>query len=221
MKFLFGGKMTNTDKHNQTTKNHPPMNLDSLESLSSVSPPNMSKPNYTLPTRAPNRTYQSSDLPTILFLSKRGMSRSPLAQEIMRNLLQKSSYFGRIRVSSRGVNVAYNDCSVDGRMQTYASKLGLILHGSAKFATIPELANASLIISMDADSEDFTKIHKHSIRGQVRPIGIFFSPGSEPYVKDPYDRDEQTDVDVRYDSIIESVTVACNKILSVVPSLVL
>ena len=96
MKFLFGGKMTNTDKHNQTTKNHPPMNLDSLESLSSVTPPNMSKPNYTLPTRAPNRTYQSSDLPTVYFLA-RGMSRSPLAQEIMRDLLQKSSYFGRIR----------------------------------------------------------------------------------------------------------------------------
>ena len=93
--------MTNTDKHNQTTKNHPPMNLDSLESLSSVSPPNMSKSNYTLPTRAPNRTYQSSDLPRFYFLA-RGMSRSPLAQEIMRDLLQKSSTlveFGYLEVS--------------------------------------------------------------------------------------------------------------------------
>ena len=137
--------MTNTDKHNQTTKNHPPMNLDSLESLSSVSPPNMSKSNYTLPTRAPNRTYQSSDLPKILFLSKRGMSRSPLAQEIMRDLLQKSSYFGRIRVSSRGVNVATTIVRLIIVSKLHF-KLGLILHGSAKFATIPELANTGLII---------------------------------------------------------------------------
>ena len=73
---------------------------------------------------------------------------------------------------------------------------------------------------MDADSEDFTKIHK-TLLGAKSDRLESFSPGSEPYVKDPYDRDEQTDVDVRYDSIIESVTVACNKILSVVPSLVL
>ena len=176
---------------------------------------------FILPNRVASRTYQSSDLPTILFLSKRGMSRSPLAQEIMRDLLQNSSYFGRIRVSSRGVNIAYNDCSVDGRMQSYSSKLGLILHGTSKFATLPELANAALILTMDADSEDFVKVHKNAIRGQIRPIGIFLAPGSEPYIQDPYDRGEDTDVDDRYDSIIASTQSACNKILAYIPNLVL
>ena len=176
---------------------------------------------FILPNRVASRTYQSSDLPTILFLCKRGMSRSPLAQEIMRDLLQKSSYFGRIRVSSRGVNIAYNDCSVDCRMQSYSSKLGLILHGTSKFATVPELANASLIITMDADSEDFVKVHKNAIRGHTKPIGIFQAPGSEPYIQDPYDRGEDTDVDDRYDSIIASTQTACSKILSAIPHLVL
>ena len=176
---------------------------------------------FILPNKVASRTYQSSDLPTILFLCKRGMSRSPLAQEIMRDLLQKSSYFGRIRVSSRGVNIAYNDCSVDGRMQSYSSKLGLILHGTSKFATVPDLANAALIITMDADSEDFVKVHKNAIRGHTRPIGIFLAPGSEPYIQDPYDRGEDTDVDDRYDSIIASTQIACTKILSVIPNLVL
>ena len=201
--------MTNTDKHNQTTKNHPPMNLDSLESLSSVSPPNMS--NQITLFQPEHLTELTSHLicPRFYFLAREECPDHLLLKKLCADLLQKSSYF-RIRIS-RGVNFAYNDCSVDGRMQTYASKLGLILHGSAKFATIPELANASLIISMDADSEDFTKIHKHSIRAKSDRLESFFSPGSEPYVKDPYDRDEQTDVDVRYDSIIESVTVACNK----------
>ena len=176
---------------------------------------------FILPNKVASRTYQPSDLPTILFLSKRGMSRSPLAQEIMRDLLQNSSYFGRIRVSSRGVNIAYDDCSVDGRMQSYSSKLGLILHGTSKFATLPELANAALILTMDADSEDFVKVHKNAIRGQIRPIGIFLAPGSEPYIQDPYDRGEDTDVDDRYDSIIASTQSACNKILAYIPNLVL
>ena len=116
--------------------------------------PGNSNPGDENPPKLPNHNqysqpYSGNDLTKILFLSKRGMSRSPLAQEIMRDLLQKSPYFGRIRVSSRGVNIAYNDCSVDGRMQSYSSKLGLILHGTSKFATVPELANAALIITMN------------------------------------------------------------------------
>mgnify|MGYP001372635366 CR=1 FL=1 len=89
--------------------------LQKDNNLLPVSQP-LGQQDFILPRKVASRTYQSSDLPTILFLSKRGMSRSPLAQEVMRELLQNSSYFGRIRVSSRGVNIAYNDCSVDGRM---------------------------------------------------------------------------------------------------------
>lgn len=198
--------------------------------LNDVMPSSITTDNFRLPSKEVNtlyplkshpRTYQSNDVPTILFLSKRGMSRSPLAQEVMRNLIQKSSLFGRVRVSSRGVNIAYNDCAVDTRMQTYASKIGLILHSTAKFATVPDLANAALTITMDADSEDFVKIHKHAIRGEVRPIGIFLQSGSEPYIKDPYDREDEEDVDERYDSIISSISFSCTKLLSVVPNLIL
>ena len=47
--------------------------------------------------------YHSDDLTSILFLSKRGMSRSPLAREIMRDVISESSYFGRIRTFARGL----------------------------------------------------------------------------------------------------------------------
>jgi protein-tyrosine-phosphatase len=214
--------MTKTNKFKSALKKHNPFSSSKDKKLDITnSTPQVGQPDITVPAIAPARTYQSGDLPTILFLSKRGMSRSPLAQEIMRDLIQKSSYFGRIRVSSRGVNIAYNDCSVDGRMQTYSSKLGLILHGTSKFATTPDLANASLIVTMDADSEDFVKIHKHAIRGQVRPLGVYLSHGCEPHIQDPYDRGEDTDVDERYEQIIDSVSQACSKLLSSLPSLVL
>ena len=214
--------MTKTNKFKSALKRHNP--FSSGKDKTNCDPnhtPKVGHPGMSLLGNAPARTYQSNDLPTILFLSKRGMSRSPLAQEIMRDLIQKSSYFGRVRVSSRGVNIAYNDCSVDGRMQTYSSKLGLILHSTSKFATVPELANASLIVTMDADSEDFVKIHKHAIRGQVRPLGVFLSPGCEPHIQDPYERGEDTDVDEHYEQIIELVSKACSKLLGSLPTLVL
>ena len=214
--------MTKLDKFKSVDNNQvPSSNSNQKESVPSPFIQPFDRNDFILPNRVASRTYQSSDLPTILFLCKRGMSRSPLAQEIMRDLLQRSSYFGRIRVSSRGVNIVYNDCSVDGRMQSYSSKLDLILHGTSKFATVPDLANASLIITMDADSEDFVKVHKNAIRGHTRPIGIFLAPGSEPYIQDPYDRGEDTDVDDRYESIIASTQTACTKILAVIPNLVL
>ena len=219
---LFGEEMTKLDKFKPVDNNQvPSSNSNQKESVPSPFIQPFGRHDFILPNRVASRTYQSSDLPTILFLCKRGMSRSPLAQEIMRDLLQRSSYFGRIRVSSRGVNIVYNDCSVDGRMQSYSSKLDLILHGTSKFATVPDLANASLIITMDADSEDFVKVHKNAIRGHTRPIGIFLAPGSEPYIQDPYDRGEDTDVDDRYESIIASTQTACTKILAVIPNLVL
>ena len=104
-------------------------------------------------------------------------------------------------------------------MQSYASKLGLILHSTAQFATVPELANASLVITMDADSEDFVKIYNHAIRGQVRPLATFLPQGSEPYFLDPFERGDDIDVDDRYENIINSIKFSCEKLLFELPNL--
>ena len=60
-----------------------------------------------------NQLQKASVLTKILFLSKRGMSRSPLAREMMQKLISNSEFFGRIRVSSRGVTQAYDQCPID------------------------------------------------------------------------------------------------------------
>ena len=41
--------------------------------------------------------YQTGDASTILFLSKRGMSRSPLAREVLRDKIDQSPFFGMCR----------------------------------------------------------------------------------------------------------------------------
>ena len=108
-----------------------------------VNPPGDSNQNLD------QESYVSDDLTKILFLSKRGMSRSPLAREMMRSLLEGTQLFGRIRCASRGVSQAYDQCPIDARMSKFSNKLGYFLQGFSRFVTIPDLASADIIITLD------------------------------------------------------------------------
>ena len=107
-----------------------------------------------------NKSYRNFDLTTILFLSKRGMSRAPLAREIMSELLENTDLFGRVRTSSRGVTDAYDQCPIDARMSKFSSKLGFFLNGFSRFATVPDIANSDVIITLDYESENFIRLNK-------------------------------------------------------------
>lgn len=180
---------------------------------------NFSRPN--LPAdNADDQSYSGNGLTKILFLSKRGMSRSPLAREMMRTLLEGTQLFGRVRTSSRGVTQAYDQCPIDARMSKFSTKLGYFLQGFSRFATIPDLASADIIITLDHESEDFVNSHKTFVRGISRPLGIFFSPGSDPYIQDPYERGEDEDVDDHYDEIVSSIGYGCSKLYAQLPSLI-
>ena len=180
---------------------------------------NFSRPN--LPSNnADHQSYGGNELTKILFLSKRGMSRSPLAREMMRTLLEGTQFFGRVRTSSRGVTEAYDQCPIDARMSKFSTKLGYFLQGFSRFATIPDLASADIIITLDHESEEFVNLHKSFIRGTSRPLGKFFSPGSDPYIQDPYERGEDEDVDDHYDEIVSSIGYGCSKLYAQLPSLI-
>lgn len=163
--------------------------------------------------------YHSEDLTKILFLSKRGMSRGPLARELMREVLKKSSYFGRIRPLSRGVSPAYDQCPLDKRMHSHCQKFGFALNGTSRFATIADLTSAEIIITLDSESEDFTLSHLEFIRGVVKPLGIFLCSGNTPFVPDPFERDDEISVDDRYDEIFEMIQLGCKKLLYALPAL--
>ena len=169
---------------------------------------------------AGNPIYSGSELTKILFLSKRGMSRSPLAREMMRTLLEGTQLCGRVRTSSRGVTQAYDQCPIDARMSKFSTELGYFLQGFSRFATIPDLASADIIITLDQESEEFVKLNNSYIRGISRPLGIFFSPGSDPYIQDPYERGEDEDVDDHYDEIVSSIGYGCSKLYAQLPSLI-
>ena len=180
---------------------------------------NYSRPNLPA-NHADHQSYSGNEITKILFLSKRGMSRSPLAREMMRTLLEGTQLFGRVRASSRGVTEAYDQCPIDARMSKFSTKLGYFLQGFSRFATIPDLASADIIITLDHESEEFVNLHKSFIRGISRPLGIFFSPGSDPYIQDPYERGEDEDVDDHYDEIVSSIGYGCSKLYAQLPSLI-
>jgi protein-tyrosine-phosphatase len=167
-----------------------------------------------------NHRYQTGDAFTILFLSKRGMSRSPLSREVLRDKIDQSPFFGKYRVSSRGVTQAYDQCPIDGNLRTYADKLGYILQGYSRFATLPDIAQADLIIPLDHESDDFAKVHKHAIRGLVQAFGNFLPTGSSPFLEDPYDRDGDVNTDDRYFDIIQNIRLGCSQILQTLPSII-
>ena len=164
--------------------------------------------------------YQTGDASTILFLSKRGMSRSPLAREVLREKISQSPFFGKCRVSSRGVTYAYDQCPIDGNLRSFADKIGYILQGYSRFSTLPDLAQADLIIPLDHESDDFTKVHRNAIRGEVKPFGTFLPAGSSPYLDDPYDREEDLNSEDIYNEILHSIRLGCTKILQTIPLLI-
>ncbi len=165
-------------------------------------------------------SYKGTDLTNILFLSKRGMSRAPLAREMMRDIVEGTHFFGRVRTSSRGVTEAYDQCPIDARMSKFSSQMGFFLNGYSRFSTIPDLANADIIISLDYESENFIQQNKSYIRGIARPIGIFFTTGSNPYINDPYDRGDDEDVDDHYSEIASSIQFGCSKLFNQLPALI-
>ena len=146
--------------------------------------------------------------------------RSPLAREVLREKVSRAPFFGKCRVSSRGVTQAYDQCPIDGNLRAFADKRGYVLQGYSLFSTLPDLAQADLIIPLDHESDDFTKVHRTAIRGEVRPLGMFLPAGSSPYLDDPYDRSEDFDAVVVYNELIHSIRLGCSKILRVIPALI-
>tara|TARA_Y100001934_G_scaffold107743_1_gene132302 strand:+ start:4942 stop:5436 length:495 start_codon:yes stop_codon:yes gene_type:complete len=150
----------------------------------------------------------------ILFLSKRGMSRSPVAREIMRSLIEKSDHYGKVMILAGGVSKAYDQCHTDGRMKDFCKQFKYQLQTYSRFADHALLANASLIITLDHESEEFVSLHRQSFRFDTRPFGIFMAPGSKPYVSDPFERGDDVSPEECYQEIVSCLEFGCSKLLS-------
>ena len=175
---------------------------------------------FLTPWRSPKDFPAESDVKTILFLSKRGMTRAPTAREVMRTLIERSEWFGKVDVVSAGVTKAYDECPIDQRMKAFSKELGYRLQARSSFANPSILADADIIVTLDRESQEFVGLQKRSIRGKIHPLGVFMAPGCEPYIRDPYERDDDVDVNECYEDIISSIEYGCTKLSSALPTLI-
>ena len=170
------------------------------------------------PWKVPKAFPAEKDQKKVLFLSKRGMTRSPVAREVMRSLVERSEWFGKIEVISAGVTKAYDNCPIDQRMKEFCQGFGYSLQARSSFAGPLILSTADVIITLDHESEEFVRLQQHSISGEIHPLGVFMTSGSSPYVRDPYDRGEDLDVDECYEEILSSIEYGCLKLNANLPN---
>jgi len=121
---------------------------------------------------------------------------------------------------SAGVTKAYEECPIDKGMQEFCKLLGYHLQANSRFANPSILGQTDLVVTLDNESEEFARVRQQAIRGVVRPLGVFMAPGCEPYVPDPFDRDEELSVEECYDKIVSCIESGCSRLSSALPSLI-
>ena len=167
-----------------------------------------------------NHQYSSSGLPSIVFLSKRGISRSPLAKEILSRQIYHSDYCNSIHCFARGISDVYDLLSFDKRMVYRASLKGYILSGQCRTVNLLEISSAKFIIPLDQESQQYIKYRTYYINGKVIPIGEFLNSTSHRYIPDPFESGSSKDFSQLYDDIIKITKDACYEIISSLPNMI-
>lgn len=88
----------------------------------------------------------------ILFVCLGNIVRSPLAENIFRQLAEQAEQGSRFRVDSAGTSSWHIGEPPDSRMRRVAAQHGLHYQGSARQVTRQDLANFDVIIAMDRDN---------------------------------------------------------------------
>jgi protein-tyrosine-phosphatase len=145
----------------------------------------------------------------ILFLSKRGTLRAPLASEVFKKLISKTNYEKLIEVFYRGSSKVYDNCHVDYRINYYHQITGVGIFGKSKFASSEDFENADFIISLDEKSMNYAKLHR--IRGYIYPFTFFRPSRSNEFISDPYE--DTDDIDAHYRDIISTIEAGCKRIV--------
>ncbi|MFP6899930.1 MAG: hypothetical protein VCA36_03240 [Opitutales bacterium] len=154
----------------------------------------------------------------ILFLSKRGMSRAPMAREVLRKLLGEGTLPGTFRISCRGIRPEYDQCAIDQRMREVSSNQNYSLPEFSRCVLDKDLQDAHLILTMGRESEAFMKEYKEKTVGATRPFEHFLPAGNEPYIPDPF-LQRSEDYEAHYSKLIAQIEKGCRDLFDSIPFL--
>lgn len=154
----------------------------------------------------------------VLFLSKRGVSRAPMAREALRHLVRQGNLQGAFRIKCRGIRPEYDSCPVDLRMREVSSNREYSLPAFSKLVKNKDLKEANLILTMGLESVSFVKKNKEKITGSARPFEHFLPAGSEPFLPDPF-LQRTEDYETHYAKLIASIEDGCQDLFDSIPFL--
>ena len=124
----------------------------------------------------------------LLFVCLGNICRSPAADGVMRDVVEKAGLSARIEIDSAGTEGWHSGKLPDQRMRQAASTRGITLDHRARQFKAVDLERFDLILAMDRDNErniralDREKRHED----KIRLFCDFCSEHSEREVPDPY-----------------------------------
>jgi protein-tyrosine phosphatase len=124
----------------------------------------------------------------LLFVCLGNICRSPAADGVMRDVVEKSGLSARIEIDSAGTEGWHSGKLPDQRMRQAASARGLTLDHRARQFKAADLERFDLILAMDRDNERniraLDRENRHTAK--IRLFCDFCTDHSEREVPDPY-----------------------------------
>jgi protein-tyrosine phosphatase len=148
----------------------------------------------------------------VLFVCLGNICRSPLAEGVLRKLVQDAGVQNRFRIDSAGTSGYHQGEAPDQRTCAVAAKRGVVLEHSARRLRVADLEQFEYVLAMDVENLDRVQALQDSRPGLAR-IALLrsFEPGAPPgaEVPDPYYGGERG-----FDDVHDMVERACRGLLS-------
>ncbi len=125
---------------------------------------------------------------SILFVCMGNICRSPTAEGVLQQQLQRRGWAARVRVDSAGTHDYHVGSPPDERSQVHARRRGYELGALRARLLVPQdFSEFDLILTMD--ERNFTLARERcpaALRGRIAPISRFFQRSRLAEVPDPY-----------------------------------
>ncbi len=125
---------------------------------------------------------------SILFVCLGNICRSPMAEGIMQNLIDKNNLNDEIEIDSAGILSVHQGEQPDRRMREAGFIRGYKLNHQSRPVTTDDFDKFDLIIGMDDSNIDALEQKAPTVEAQnkIRRMAEFFSTQEIDHVPDPY-----------------------------------
>ena len=151
---------------------------------------------------------------SVLFVCLGNICRSPAAEGVMQNLIQKRGLADQIRVDSAGTSSFHIGEPADRRMQLCAQQRGYELTSRSRQATSRDYSKFDLIIAMDRNNyRELARLFGEPT-AKLHLLSEYLPPDAPRDVPDPYHGGPEG-----FNTVLEMLEQACPKILDALVTL--